>query len=338
MALFARYSDATDKAAYPSKTIWHDCPVLEMLAEPHRGFHWYDSFESDATAKSSAEYDDEGGATHFHYFPANGSAAYLQSPLDTSSGAGNLVASNSILYRNDASPSGELTLKTGDEIGAASGLLFGGAGGAPFVIPSDGTGGKLWFEARFYMGDVEPLGIDDMTVFVGLAEPSATGAAFIADGWNDFQDIGALGFLIPGGNPVAGAGKWENNGIVPAAGDPDLVQVVSNANSEATALVGTLSSGGVIKFNTYVKMGFIYDPDAYDRKEMMRFYLNGVEVQSVYVGLGAGDTTTSNPIHLAHDEFPGDVAMTPIVYLKGADNAETGRWVTLDWWRFAQLH
>ena len=69
MPTFTQYRDPTDTTSGPSPIIWADCPTLEMMHDPGRGYHFFDDFLSGGltptitTTIASAPYTMFGGAT-----------------------------------------------------------------------------------------------------------------------------------------------------------------------------------------------------------------------------------------------------------------------------------
>ncbi len=44
MTNYVQYKDPTDTAGFPSSIIWADCPMVELMHDPGKGFHHFDDF------------------------------------------------------------------------------------------------------------------------------------------------------------------------------------------------------------------------------------------------------------------------------------------------------
>jgi hypothetical protein len=176
-----------------------------------------------------------------------------------------------------------------------------GNGAAPFVI-SDTAGKKLWFEAK-----VKKSIITDAKAgfFVGLADETALAANFIADAGNDFGDNDLIGFWCDETDDSTGAHVH----FVYQITGQDFVTKIDT--------VATLTA------DTWVKLGFVYDPAAEDTKKI-KIFVDGVE-QSTYV-------TAAN---IAAATFPDGEELTPIFYANAASNDDVT--ASMDWWQIAQL-
>lgn len=263
----------------PSKSIWADCPVLEMIQDPGRGVYFFDDFlglQDPTTAKAYG--------------------IYLM--LDT--GDCTITAS--------PEPGGAIKL-FGTTDNEDCGIKLGDATSAPFIIPADsGSYGSLWFECRIKKSAItDALG----GFFVGLADETALAANFIADAGNDFGDNDLIGF-------------W-NDETDDSTGSHVHV-VCQKTGADFDTIIDTVEE---LVADTYVKLGFKYNPTALASKRIA-FFVNGVE-QSTYVGEESGDAT----VYLGDTtNFPGGEEMAPIAYISQASNSDMT--VTMDWWRCAQ--
>ena len=272
-----QYRDPSDTTAYPSPIIWADCPVNEMAHDPSTGFHYYDSFENYVSTATTVI-----NASGYPVFEGS-------STLDGTAG----------------SSAGELAVfTTADNEGCS--LQVGGTMGAPFVIPADSSGGKLWFECRVKKENITD---DKAGFFVGLAGEAAGTVNLIADAGNDFGDFDLLGF-------------WNDEG------DADAFDIVTQKTSAAFDTI--LADAVTLVADTYIKVGFVYDPNG-DNAKKIKFYSNGAEL-TTYVGKASGDAT----VYLADStNFPGGEEMSLLITAKAAHADD--HTVSLDWWRAAQL-
>ena len=163
-------------------------------------------------------------------------------------------------------------------------------------IPASG-GGKLWFEAR-----IKKSSISEGNVFIGLAAAEAAVADFIVDASNDFSDVALFGFAS-------------------IEGDPDVFDVVYQ--DPGTGFQTPLADVVTLTADTYVKLGFVYDPSE-DPDKRIKIYVNAVE-QSTYITAAL----------MAATEFPAGDAMVPTIHVKAFSNNDFT--ATLDWWRAAYI-
>lgn len=211
-----------------------------------------------------------------------------------------------------------LCLDTGDSTITATANVLGGAvalltttdnedvgirlgTGSPFVI-SDSTPRKLWFECR-----VKKNAITDALggFFVGLTDETALAANFIADAGNDFADNDLIGF-------------WNDETDDSVGSHVHFVYQITGQ-----AFVTKIDTVATLTADTFVKLGFVYDPDAPEAKRI-KVFVNGAE-QSTYV-------TGTN---IATNTFPDGEEMAPMAYVSSASASDTI--LTMDWWRCAQL-
>jgi hypothetical protein len=193
------------------------------------------------------------------------------------------------------------------------GIKLGDALSAPFKIPANsGSVGKLWFECRVKKNAItDNLG----NFFVGLAEKDALAANFVADAANDFADKGLIGF-------------W-NMETDATAGDSSTIDLVCQKAGAGFDVID--DDVARLVADTYMKLGFVYDPNA-PKNKRIKFFIDGVEWQGAYVGEDAGDAT----VYLGDTtNFPGDVLLAPILYLSAGGASDMI--VHMDWWGAYQL-
>ena len=163
---------------------------------------------------------------------------------------------------------------------------------------------KLWFEARVKKASItdEALGM-----FVGLgwdhtAGVSVAQAECLTD---DEADLGAWTFL----------------GFHVDLSDADTLDFVYMADAGAQ----TVNNAGIdtLEVDTFVKVGFVYDPDA-DASQRIATFINNVK-QTTYV------TATQ----IAAATFPDAEPMAMVWATKVGASVESK--AQIDWWRAAQL-
>lgn len=171
----------------------------------------------------------------------------------------------------------------------------------PFSLSTSGSAGKLWFEARIAVTSIAT----NMThVFVGLgnsgdvtlgaaiplADANATGTAVALLGWTRLED--GLGVLN------------------------------TSYTDEAASYTHVETSAGSIAANTFVKLGFVFDPIR--TSDCVTFFVNGVPT-----------TTPMTRATLAALTHLDNSNLGPI-FAQFADSAGTACYAYMDWWRCYQ--
>ena len=162
---------------------------------------------------------------------------------------------------------------------------------------SPDNGGKLWFECR-----IKKSSITEGNVFVGLAQGGAGVADFINDAGTDFSDVSLIGF-----------NQFE--------ADEDAFDFCYQNSGQAFQTV--LGDAATVTAGTYVKLGFVFDPNA-PAAEKIKIYVDGVE-----------KTTFVTEANMQAATFPSGDTMSPLIAIK-ADSANDLT-VSLDWWRAAYV-
>ena len=160
-------------ARLPSPKIWADCPVLQMLADPAKGFHLFEDFKlGDALS--------DGTCTGL-LLVSKTDASDTVNILNDDEGHIGLYFANTSPSENDY-----FCLATGDNI---SGMLQ----------MTKGDRKRFWFEIRFKVNTVDT---DDIAVFIGLAEEALGGSAtgLMDDSTIELVDKDYLGFFINDGD------------------------------------------------------------------------------------------------------------------------------------------
>lgn len=267
-----------------SPAIWADCPIVAIQSGGVDGKYFFDDFlhfQDPTTAKAYGKY----------YCLDTGDSTLTLDPAD-SNGALRLLV-------------------TTDEEDCGIILTDSATTGGAFVLPdnSDNSFGQLWFECRVKRSNItDSVG----SFFIGLAEPAALAANFIADAANDFADVDLFGF-------------WN------LESDDSVGSHVHAVTQKAGAGFDTIiDTAATLVANTYVKLGFVYNPNAAVAKRI-KFYVDGVE-QGTGVGENSGDAT----VYLGDTtNFPGDEEMAPIFYTSCEGAADLISYC--DWWACAQL-
>lgn len=158
----------------------------------------------------------------------------------------------------------------------------------------------LWFECRF---KVQHIANTEKSIFLGLSAPALASASGIFSDADALSSQNYVGFLQ---SAAAGA----------------TIDAIWRAAGQAT--VTNLAAVNTMVADTYVKLGFHYNPNASASKRLT-WYKNNVE-QSTY-----GTNT-----QLTAATFPAAAALTLTAALKSA--AANARVLQLDWWALAQLY
>lgn len=270
-------SDSTDTSAWPSQSIWGNCPIEEYTFYG-TGYGFHDDFVntpqmiSDQDVAKYATYIDTGVTL-----------------TQTADGVGGVLG----VYQ-DGTDNDEGWMEAG------------GNTGAPFLISTTaGSDKQLWFEARI---KVNSIADDVCALFVGLAQEGLAAADTKVDNTGAFADKDFIGF-----NSV-----HVNGGT---AGTNALVNFTYGKESGTQA--NLISSVHTLVANTWVKLGFIYQP-ARPAAKKIAVFVNGAEQTTYVTSTILADTTN----------FPAGQEMAPLLGTK----AGTGTTSTLsvDWWRCYQ--
>jgi len=169
----------------------------------------------------------------------------------------------------------------------------GGAGG---MVAIDATGAKrIAFECRIKKASIAD---NALAFFVGLSEESSQAANALTDTDGIVADKDFIGFSVLQDNGEELDFTWRTSG--------QTVQVHANVADMVA--------------DTYMKMGFLYDPVSHpDDKQIKIFIDNGVE-ESVYV------TQTQ----MAAATFPDDEELCLFLATKVGTAAEST--LQMDWW------
>lgn len=297
----------------PSGAIWADCPWERLLEHPEEGTAFFDDFEMAGNAVMSSAYTASIGA-----WSAYGAAG---------------------AQINDAQLEGGV-IKAGSD-GADEGVtLFSSAGSVRLVTTSTlAPNGKMWYEARFARSSVATT---DADYFVGLMIPALSSglprANYPITTTNDTLDATNGTFI--GFHSTQSTGT--RGGPTEIALAFNLAGGTINYPTNMTTLMAS-TGNTVLAANTYVKVGMVFDPQAYTTaiatlptarqtsgnqyRKILRVFINGVEAPT---WLSAADVYNAT----AAQAFPTGF-MTPVfAVMNGAGTAST---INCDWVRVAQV-
>lgn len=165
----------------------------------------------------------------------------------------------------------------------------------PFQISR--SHGKLWFEARIKSSTITDT---KHGIFLGLMADNALTATVPITAAGAIADVNIVGFH-----------RLE--------GDGDYFDTIYKA--DGVTQVTVQSDAAVLVADTYVKLGFVYDPRTY----VLTFYRNGVKLATTYTVASAAGT-----------DFPNDVRLGFTVAVLNATGTTPGS-SEIDWVRIAQL-
>ena len=163
---------------------------------------------------------------------------------------------------------------------------------------------KMWFECRIKKASIADNGV---SMFVGLSFDHGSSVP-LSSADTLVDDTGA-----PGAFSFLG---FHND-----AADGDAINFMYRA--EGQAQTDAIAGVHVPVADTFVKLGFVYDPDAGDDQKI-----------TVYVN-GAASTTYITQANIEAATFPDAEPLGLALYTKVGAAAEVK--VTMDWWKFAQM-
>jgi len=179
-------------------------------------------------------------------------------------------------------------------------ITTGGNTGGLAVIGDSGAEGKLWFEARIAKSTIADNG---KAFFVGLAEEGLAGADTLVNDTGAFADKDCFGFRV-----------LQDNGE-----EVDLVWKKAGQTVQEVANIATMAA------DTYIKLGFIFDPSAPTTKRI-RLFINNVEYTTYITGTNIAAAT-----------FPDGEELALLLATKVGTGSLTTTF-NMDWWRLAQLY
>lgn len=302
-----------DTGRMPSRAIWGSCPWDDTFVDSSGLMKFWDDFTVVGTA------------------PASG-AAY----------AGSAGQWATYMYQggqiNDAQKEGGVIKLSSD--GADEGVtLLGQAGSFRFVTTSTlALNGKMWFETRIAKSSIATAHI---SVFVGLMAPTlSSGLPAAAQPQTTTDDT-----VMTAGDTFG----FNLAGTTSTRGGPTEVGVsfclASGTINYPTNLTTLMASTGntVLAADTYVKLGWIFDPLAYPglvtlptarqtsgqvRKKLIRFFVNGIEVPTF---LDSDDVQNAT----SGQAFP-TAFMVPCLSVMNMAS-QSSDYLAVDWIRVAQM-
>lgn len=301
----------------PSEAIWSTCPVADLQQDPRLGMYFFDDFTVAGNAATTG---------------AIGNIGQWASWVDTNAILGvDPQQDGGVLFFNDNS---HTTLNVTMGSTAGSFRMVTAATGNAVLNP-----GKLWFECRCAVGSITTGKRD---AFVGLVDNttnfSTASATAVINTANVLQTVPALfGFHFRDTTNPTDVGLAFN-----AAGGtvqyPTNLQTLSLTVAGAALTAFTAGATGALATG-FVKLGFLYDPNAYFqqissassgqtagavKRTLIKIYVNGQPAPAFL--------TTDN---LVTTTFPATWLAPVMSYTSRAASGSGGLYV--DWIRVAQL-
>lgn len=270
-----------------SPNIWHECPAAEIDIGMADGIHFFDDFTAGYELAAGSSLTKLG-----RYECIADSGASLTTEDDTTA--------------TDASGMwGAQEFVAGTTADADLVMQLGG-GGAYSISSTKADAKKLVFEARLKVSTI----VDGVSsFFVGLGEPSrAVNAGVFTTTQGDTVDTAMA--------DAAFIGFWRSDA------DGNGLNFIYSANGQTA--VDHIVDVHTLVADTYVKVGFFYNPDEIKARRI-KVYADNVQNLATYV--------TSTNISAA--TFPEGEVMSPVIGHNN-DDGSTACTLTVDWWGASQ--
>jgi hypothetical protein len=266
-----------------SPNIWGDCPIEAIKNGTVIGRFFQDDFVGPCPNTDAGLYEGAGESPGLGYLFYGDTGVTLKAQAAVEEGVVEVAG-------NDAD-NDESVMSTG----------------SPSWVVSDTAGDdkKLWFEARVKKASITDEGLG---MFIGLGWDHGDGVSVaktlcLTD---DEADLGAFSFL----------------GFHVDLSDADTLNFAYKAEGQ-TAVDEAIAAVDTLVADTFVKVGFVYDPNA-SASQRIKVFVNNVR--------NATGITATN---IATATFPDAEPMALVWASKVGTAAESK--AQLDWWRVAQL-
>tara|TARA_R100000458_G_scaffold31319_2_gene28730 strand:+ start:758 stop:1558 length:801 start_codon:yes stop_codon:yes gene_type:complete len=164
------------------------------------------------------------------------------------------------------------------------------------ISDAAGETAKLWFECRMKVNSVA-----DMGLFIGLAAEADFAVDFLVDDTADLASgADAIGFHVLTASPTAVGVTYQEDGSTKQALETGVHTLVAD---------------------TYVKLGFVYDPDESDANKI-KFYVNGAKT-----------ATNVTAAMIAASTFPDSKNLGFVATNKTGEGVT--KTMNVDWYRLA---
>ena len=229
-----------------SPSIWADCPISDLKANPTKGLFFFDDFDSNPLIGTQTT--QIGYSTYKVFATAN--AAVTPVSTVNSVEIGNGIAAFTHAADNDSASLAQ----------AYPAFMLSG---------STSTSGKLWFECRIAVKSLLTL---RNGFLVGLGESDlftlATAVPFNADA------------AVPtNGGSFIGFNKWEIVSTTAAATTSLPGGINTSRTDRATSFTQIQADAAIMSAAfTFIKLGMVYDP--YNTAKAVRFFADNLELSS----------------------------------------------------------
>lgn len=274
-----------DTTRNPSPAIWSTCPVSELLAHPEKGFHFFDDFSE---------------------FPLKGTQTtqigFSKYKIFAGANASTIISGASQV--NSVNIQGGAGLKFNQ---AANNDATSLAQAYPraFITGLNTTSRRVWFEARIA---ATTLAANAAGFFLGLAETNL---------WTLSATVPFNAASASLDNSAAAIGFFKDEVTLPTT-------VHSSVSDRATSFTDINAAITTMTANTFVKLGFVYDPDIAGG-DAIKFYVDNILDATRYTKTNITATTNLKAN-----------ALGPI-FAVIADTVGSSAYY-LQWWRFAALY
>jgi hypothetical protein len=302
---------SANTARGPSEVIWNSCPWATMRSDMSQGMAFEDDFLVVGNADMTSAYKNSIGQW----------SVYGEAGATLNDGAkeGGVI---------------KITSNAADE----GVTLLSSAGSFRFVTTSTlASNQKMWFECRVAKSTVATA---HEACFVGLMDPHLSSSLPAANQPLTTTDdtvattLDSFGFNFPGTTGTRGGPTEVGVSFVLASG----------TTNHPTGLTTLMASSGntVLAADTYVKLGWVFDPMAKYRlvtsatarqtvgtwaRPLIQFYVNGLRVPTFLSGSDVNNAT-------ATQAFP-TAFMSPCLAVMNAASASSD-YLAIDWIRIAQ--
>jgi len=206
------------------------------------------------------------------------------------------------LKQSATEATGALVIAGNDADNDEGSITTGGNEGGMVAIDATGSG-RIAFEARL---KIDTVADDDLAFFIGLAEEGLAAQNTLLDNSGELADKDFVGFRS----------KHVNSGTAGQNAELDFAWEKSGQTIQEHANIHTIVA------DTYMKVGFLYDPINHPADKQIKLFIDGVE-ESVYVTQTQMEAAT----------FPDDEELALLFAVKSGDADEVA--ATLDWWALA---
>lgn len=223
----------------PSPKLWADCPVMQLIADPAKGFYLWDDFKNSVVSKETASGSD-----------FTSSVGRVESDIEWYCFSESTKLTEIALQDDD---DGVIHIAQDGSDADVTAIITGFNAANYFHMPLKGERKKFWFEVRFKVSTITDA---EQGLFIGFNEKGEA-----ANALGGFAGDAAA---LDTGNDYLGFAVLEGDG-------DDLIVV----HFEAGAGTAQSSTGAItLVANTYIRVGFRLDVS----EDKIRVYADGVDL------------------------------------------------------------